>query len=842
MLNNKDRRMTLPPATDPASGQDALGQLAFWQALDEAQALLGRGGAGRAEAAGLLARLARRLNEAAEDLDAADLDAEVIAGRRAALARVAAHHGLEPAEAPADMAGLRRALDPEAAPPAPAEDPEFDPAALKTWVREVLPGTALVTCCKNRNENLLRALPSWLAQDGIAQIVIVDWSSDVPVAQSLAEAGIGDPRILLARVEDEPHWVLSYAFNVGFRLARHARIVKADADIVLAPDFLARNPLAAGSFIAGNWRAAGRGQEFVNGFFMAGRADLMAIKGFNEYITTYGWDDDDLYTRLTASGLLRRDVAPGTVRHLDHDDAARLEGGGRQVSAWAELQTLPMFKTRTNRFIATMMPGWDGWRVMVPYAVRETGPGRLQLVRSEPPRHRVPDHMRATAERLAAYELLSWRASLRVFDLTPEALQLLLRRKHLSDITALHVDLMLAGADMGVVTAPRFLVADLADPVATGPVAALLALADRLAARAAELGRQLVLRAPVNDLADRLARLRAAGLAAIVLPAHGHLSPLRDMAEDELATDPVTPILRIEITTLPDLAAPGLARPRDRIFIDAQHGLGNRLRAIGSAAAIARATGREMVVVWQPDHHCDGRMSDLFDHDGAVIEESFAEEAGRQGATVLSYMEIEPGATKDAPLHLVAGRDAYVRSAFVINHPASTWDSENVLLQALRPNQAVRALMAGVPDHRDIGLHIRMEGAPGTDTNSYDRAENWSAQSHEAINLWRGKSHYSRFLKRLEGLLAEAPEAKLFLAADLPETYAAFAQSYGPRVAWLERAVYDRSAVQLQYALADILLLARCETFLGSNWSSFSEVALRMSVTVRHHEMSGIDF
>ena len=69
-----------------------------------------------------------------------------------------------------------------------------------------------------------------------------------------------------------------------------------------------------------------------------------------------------------------------------------------------------------------------------------------------------------------------------------------------------------------------------------------------------------------------------------------------------------------------------------------------------------------------------------------------------------------------------------------------------------------------------------------------------------------------------------------------------FARLYGARVTWLAREVWDRSAAQMQYALADALLLARVRHLLGSNWSSFSELALRLSVKVRRYECSGIDF
>jgi hypothetical protein len=40
----------------------------------------------------------------------------------------------------------------------------------------------------------------------------------------------------------------------------------------------------------------------------------------------------------------------------------------------------------------------------------------------------------------------------------------------------------------------------------------------------------------------------------------------------------------------------------------------------------------------------------------------------------------------------------------------------------------------------------------------------------------------------------------------------------------LPRNLYDRSAQQLQYALADMLLLALSRRFLGSVGSSFSDV------------------
>lgn len=738
------------------------------------------------------------------------LPANIAARRREVLAGFAQTYGLE----------------------IPAATIRFDNQSLDGFVRHRTPGVSLVTCCKNRNENLLHALPSWLAHSEISEIIIVDWDSDQPIAKDVSEAGFTDPRIRVARVENEPRWILSFAFNVGFRLARFDRVLKADADIVLSPRFFRDNPLRPHSFIAGNWRRAREGQAFVNGFFYLHHQALIDVNGFNEHITTYGWDDDELYARLEESGLARLDVHDDSIDHLDHDDTERLDDGpiarGDQdrANGWADLAALPMHKIRTNRFISTIMPGWDSHRILLPFVIKGQVDNQLFLRREGWVPHPVPDHVRNTATRLAAQELVSWRTGIEAWQLPPEALDLLLSNRRLGDVAPLHVALALAGAPAEALLGPHAVVS-LDNSV--------IPLLDQLNTRIRASGRVLVVRGW---------KMPEGGL-----PPESILIPPEPRGPDLPQVDTLTaldtderPILQLTSEALRSLQSPHIVARRDRLFIDAQHGLGNRLRALGSAGAIARATGRELVVVWEPDHHCEGRLSDLFNYDGAVIEESFLNDARKRGDTVLNYMEIEDDAVKGAPLALQGGRDAYARSAYVLMHPDSHWDSENAFLRELVPAEPVRRLIASVPEHRDIGLHIRMEGAPGTDTNSYDRRENWTAEGHAEIHHWRSASHYSNFLRRLDPLLAEQPQLKLFLAADLPETYEAMRSVLGNRVTMLERGLYDRSTEQLHYALADMLCLARCQRFFGSHWSSFSELAIRLSGDIIAHEMSGVDF
>lgn len=724
-------------------------------------------------------------------------------------------------------------LPPEYRPP-PALPPRLDPQV------KARPGISLVTACRDRNDNLAKALPSWLALD-LAEIVVVDWTSTIPVARTLEAMSIHDPRIRILRIEGEKRWILSYAFNAGFRLARHEMILKADADIALAPDFLEQNPLATGEVVVGNWSRARPEQKYVNGFFFVNRVDLARVNGFNEYITTYGWDDDDLYDRLRDAGVTRVDVAEGTVQHLDHDDTARLCAEAKGTSGWADLRARPMFAIRTNRFLATMMPAWDIHRTMLPLGWLEEG----RLARAGDSPHLAPAHLRARAEWLAAWELLSWRAGLRVFDLDESGLHRLLSCRRFEAITDLHVELVLAQVSPEKLAAPRHLVADLDLPALSARPHAAAPLKAQLDQIARETGRVPVIRA------TRVPR----GLAGLdqlsFVPASHPLGPAARAPLGTASDDLESPVLAVPLAAddiaglVPAAPAPVVRCPSEgRIVIDPCHGLGNRMRAIASAGAIAQATGRDLVINWRADDHCEAGLGDLFQADCAVTETDSIDEARARGDLVLDNMETGPSAAKGALLELIPGRDAYLRSAYVITHPASHWVAENTALAAvLRPRADIRALAP--PGPFDIALHVRMEAAGG----SFDAAHNWSAEGHEAILHWRGQSHYGRFMTRLDAWLTRWEGSKpprIFLAADQADTRDAFAARYGTRVAMRAHdgpdPGRDRSPDALRGALADMLALSESQCLLASPWSSFGEVALRLSGRMDSYERAGLDF
>lgn len=701
-----------------------------------------------------------------------------------------------------------------------------------------LGGVSLVTCCRNRNENLLKALPSWLACPEITDIVIVDWTSSERVAPAIEAEGLDDTRIRVIRVEDEPRWILSHAFNVGFQHAREERILKTDADIVLDPDFFRLNPLRPGQFIAGNWRRAKEGQAFINGFFYVWRDTLMKIGGFNEYITSYGWDDDELYGRLLEEGLARVDVSGDTIYHLPHDDAARTEKAPPPPTAPA-IDTLPAsttFLIRRNRQLTKAMPTWNGTRRQVEYDQLSHDEARPVLRRRPGSGDVPPDTIAGEAFLAAARELLAWRIGDLVYGLELDRIDRLVRTRRWDDIDLADIIGAKAVRPDQIVANQRWLLIDARQASPATGTETWAALAPKLTASGLTpvwLGKAPKgYDGPALDTHVPLAADALIDLKALARPerltAHAYTLVLDSGPASAPGPRPVAPQVQ--------------THKRAKLYADGQHGLGNRLRALGSAAAIAAATDRELVVVWEPDFHCDCRFTDLFDYNGPVEHAAFAADAARRGAAVFNYMEIEEGAHKDQPVEMKDDQDVYLRSAYVLRHPASNWTSENDFLRALKPAEPVLALTDTVRWPNDVSVHVRMAGGKQFEHLPWESVENWTQEGHEQVAYWRERSHYSAFLKRIDALV-QAGEAKtFFLAADLPETYRVFEERYGDQIAYLPRSTNDRSAEQLRYALADALLLSRAHRLLGSTWSSFSELAMRLAAAPMQVEMSGRDF
>ncbi|MCU0773289.1 MAG: glycosyltransferase [Ideonella sp.] len=292
-----------------------------------------------------------------------------------------------------------------------------------------LPGISIVGACMNRQDNLLRVLPSWLDAP-VDEILIVDWSSTEPLWPMLQD--LRDPRLRVVRVEDEPRWILSHAFNLGLRLARHERVYKLDADIQLEPHFFEVNGFAPGEFVRGFWRAAidagAHDQVFVNGSFGALKADLREVGYYDERILTYGWDDSDLYLRLATSlGRAGKLLALGSLRHLEQADEQRIAHQNIARALRYGHFAPTEHENQVNRFHTASMSEWTPQHRKQDYELEQHEAG-LWLARRITTRPDYVPGQRVLAETLAARVIASWLGPLLPPDAWPHTDSLELAR------------------------------------------------------------------------------------------------------------------------------------------------------------------------------------------------------------------------------------------------------------------------------------------------------------------------------------------------------------------------------------------------------------------------------
>ncbi len=729
--------------------------------------------------------------------------------------------------------------------------PPFHPAGLA--------GTSLIAICHDDGETLAASLPSWLGT-AVDEVLLIDWSPTPELAAlQLAAENLSDPRLRIIRL-DGPDLSPAQAFNLGFRLCRHQRILALAAAVRLAADYLA-TPATAHEFRVDPGPADGSG--FV---LDLDRRDLAQAGGFNEYLDSADWCLADLTARLAALGLR---AAPITGRLTRPPPTAAVQLG--QDSLRNTLRHSPDFAALRNRFIAAIMPDWSAARSRAFGLAAPAGPSLalqpLTLRPLAPPALKPPLLVRADAENHALSDLTARHIGGAPVMLSTRRLDIVLARPA-HDVCALDIAVAAGPQPEIVKTRRAWLVVDIdaaALPLYGNPAQTEFRKLEGLATQAQMT---LVLRLPAGTQPDE----------AALLSDHLHIPPQPDLTQPDLTqpdpaqADPAQisltrgfyPITLRDLQASPDwrpthgtfafnartvadfarLAStgPSILLRRPKLFIDAQHGLGNRLRAVASAGAIAAATGRELVIIWQPDLHCACRFEDLFLPTGAVLDQGFHLDATAMDIDLFNYMQVEPGSAKDQPVSLGAFRDAYLRSASPLVSPCSNWHSENAWLHRLRPVPVVLDLVATVRQANDLSVHIRMEGGAAAQHLPYESAANWTPSAHREIDHWRRRSHFSFFQRRLDQLIAEGQADSIFLACDMPATCDALLARYGDRIACLPRRVTDRSAQAMVYALADAMLLSRAPRLLGSNWSSFSELAARLAVAPFEVELSGRDF
>lgn len=108
-------------------------------------------------------------------------------------------------------------------------------------------GVSIIHASKNRTENLKKSLKTWLSHPEVSEIILVDWSCNIPLKIALKDF-LYDKRIVIVRAKNQPYWALSKAFNLAADFATKDKILKLDADILLKKDFFQKHVLKESTF------------------------------------------------------------------------------------------------------------------------------------------------------------------------------------------------------------------------------------------------------------------------------------------------------------------------------------------------------------------------------------------------------------------------------------------------------------------------------------------------------------------------------------------------------------------------------------------------------------------
>jgi len=179
---------------------------------------------------------------------------------------------------------------------------------------------SICTGVKNRNELLVQAIPSWLELPA-TEIVIVDWSSTQNVKKTLAKNNIADDRIKIIRVENEVEFALSKVWNLALLHTKEDYILKIDSDIIVKPKRILRHRVNNNTFYIGARNLHGIG---TFGTLWLTREMFLKSNGYNERLSGWGFEDNDLYDRLVNNGYSCNRWAKKAIKHIDHPSSKRL--------------------------------------------------------------------------------------------------------------------------------------------------------------------------------------------------------------------------------------------------------------------------------------------------------------------------------------------------------------------------------------------------------------------------------------------------------------------------------------------------------------------------------------
>jgi predicted glycosyltransferase involved in capsule biosynthesis len=182
----------------------------------------------------------------------------------------------------------------------------------------------------NRTNVLLQTVPSWLDSEYCQEVIIVDWSSNIPIYEDESVGHIiRSSKTRVIRVEGEKFFLSpSFSINLGIKKATSDTILKLDIDYKLInPKFMKRldqiKPKLTNGFFVTDSDLFDQ-DICLTGFVFMNRKHFYLVDGYNENLRGWGYEDLDMYKRL--SSIIDKYLIANLdkfIYHIPHDDNLR---------------------------------------------------------------------------------------------------------------------------------------------------------------------------------------------------------------------------------------------------------------------------------------------------------------------------------------------------------------------------------------------------------------------------------------------------------------------------------------------------------------------------------------
>jgi len=189
---------------------------------------------------------------------------------------------------------------------------------------------AFCTTCMNRLEHLQQTLEKNIQDNylkGQVEFVLLDYNSQDGLEDWVSNnmrKYIDDGILVYYKATEPTHYLRSHSRNMAFRLANADVLCNLDADNFLGNGF-AEFMLDEFSRQAGIFYSTNRSFDGTYGRICVRSDDFLLIRGYNESLQGWGFEDNDFYYRFLLQGIKPMSFHnPKFYHYIEHPDKERV--------------------------------------------------------------------------------------------------------------------------------------------------------------------------------------------------------------------------------------------------------------------------------------------------------------------------------------------------------------------------------------------------------------------------------------------------------------------------------------------------------------------------------------